>query len=133
MARKTALPTHPRELVLAALKASRKPMPAYAILEKLRPHGVNSPPIIYRALASLARAGKVHRIASISAYIACNCAPGHAHALSVLTICEGCKRVDELHDHAVIHHLEKLRQFKVALPSDAVVELPVHCGRCGGL
>jgi Fur family zinc uptake transcriptional regulator len=120
----------PRQLVLAQLRASRQPMPAYALLAKLKSKGINSPPIIYRALAALEKEGKVHRLASIGAYIACNCDADHNHALSVLTICGGCKKVEERHDHQLLHHLEELRDLSVALPAHAVIELPVECGSC---
>ncbi len=118
------------QLVLSLLRAARRPMAAYAILDKLRPRGVNSPPIIYRALASLEKKGKVHRLSSIGAYIACSCSDDHDHALSVLTICVGCEKVEERHDHALMTHIEKLRQLSVALPSHAVIELPVVCEAC---
>ncbi|MDX2113107.1 MAG: transcriptional repressor [Alphaproteobacteria bacterium] len=130
MARTSKLSKHPSQLVLTQLRASRQPMPAYAILSRLKSKGVNSPPIIYRALASLEKKGMVHRLASINSYIACNCAADHDHALSVLTICVGCKKVEERHDHRLIDHLEKLRGMSVELPSHAVIELPVVCEGC---
>jgi len=130
MPRTSKLDKPPSQLVLAQLRASSQPMPAYAILSKLKSKGINSPPIIYRALASLEKKGKVHRLASISSYIACNCSADHDHALSVLTVCVHCKKVEERHDHKLIHHLEKLRSMDVELPTHAVIELPIECEAC---
>ena len=117
-------------MVLSALRKSRRPLSAYGILEKLKKQGVNTPPVIYRALQKLIRDGSAHRIERLNAYVACRCADHHTHRLSVLTICQGCDAVEELHSHAVMHHLEKLRSMGVNLPEHAVMELPVVCRRC---
>lgn len=130
MARPSTLPVHPRELVLAALRKSKAPLSAYDLLEKLAAHGIKGPPVVYRALDALMGKGVVHKIHVTGTYIACNCGDGHDHALSVLTICGDCKKVRELHDHGVIHHLEKLRRQGVPLREHAVIELPITCERC---
>lgn len=130
MARPSKLTVHPRELVLNALRKSKVPLSAYDLLDKLKPHGINGPPIVYRALETLLARGVVHKIHATGAYIACNCDDNHSHELSVLTICRSCKKVSELHDHAVIHHLEKLRRMQVNVPENAVIEIPVMCPAC---
>lgn len=130
MARTSKLEKHPRELILSALQKSKQPLSAYALLDKMKPHGVQSAPIIYRALAELEKQGSVHKIHAVGAYVACNCHSDHAHPLSVLTVCNDCKTVQELHDHAVIEHLEQLRGLNVNLKETAVIELPVTCQRC---
>lgn len=130
MPRHTQLDVHPRDLVLAALRKSKGPVTAYALLRQLKPSGINSPPIIYRALADLEKAGSAHKINALGAYIACNCAKSHTHNLSVLTVCSGCQSVTELHDHAVIGQMEALRAMKVNLAETAVIELPILCPGC---
>jgi Fur family zinc uptake transcriptional regulator len=118
------------ELVLGILREAKEPMTAYTLLKTLKERGINSPPIIYRALDALMKSGAVHKIKELSAFIACNCGAGHNHALSVLTVCGGCSKVAELHDHAVIHHLEALRTHGVELREHAVIELPITCHGC---
>lgn len=130
MARPSTLPVHPTTLVLAALRKSPQPLTAYELLKKLKKHGVQGPPVVYRALEKLAAEGSVHRIQALNAYVACNCAPSHTHDVSVLTVCQDCRKVDELHNHEVIRHLTKLRRMHVNLPDLAVVELPVTCDDC---
>lgn len=130
MGRPSGLSVHPTELVLKALKKSRKPMSAYELLEKLKPEGVSGPPIIYRALEGLMQKGSVHKIKELGSFVACNCAKDHHHALSVLTVCGNCHTVAELHDHAVIHQLEALRKHGVPLRDQAVIELPITCADC---
>ncbi|MEZ5647686.1 MAG: transcriptional repressor [Alphaproteobacteria bacterium] len=130
MGRPSLLPVHPKQLTLRILKKSKKPMSAYDLLERLRSYGVNGAPVVYRALASLIKSGTVHKIHAQNTFIACNCDADHDHDLSVLTICQRCDRVEELHDHKIIHQLEGLRRKGVPLMRDAVIELPVYCQTC---
>ena len=130
MSRATKLPVHPRTLVLELLRKSAVPVTAYGLLEQLQGKGIKSAPIIYRALAELEKQGLVHKIQAVGAYVACSCSADHTHAFSIITICSDCKQVDELHDHTIIHHLEKLKQMQVNLRPAAVIELPITCERC---
>lgn len=128
MARPSKHPVHPKDMVLAVLKSQRRPMSAYDVLGMLE--GVKGPVVVYRALDALMKEGTVHKIKALNSFIACDCRAGHKHKLSVLTVCNGCKNVDELHDHGIIHQLESLREHGVAIAEQAVIELPVTCGRC---
>lgn len=118
------------ELVLKALLDSAQPLSAYAILEKVQEFGIKSPPIVYRALDALIESGKVHRINELNTFVACNCDDDHQHSLSVLTICQNCSEVHELHDHDVIDHLTKLKSLNIDLARQAVIELPIMCNKC---
>ncbi len=130
MARPSSLSAPAETLVLDMLRKERQPMTAYGLLDKLKASGIKSPPIIYRALASLVEAGAVHKINELGAFVACDCHDDHSHALSVITVCGKCSKVSELHDHAVIHHLEELSGLGVRLAGGAVIELPVVCKTC---
>ena len=130
MARPSSLPKPAEELILSALRKSRRPLSAYSLLEKVKKFGVRSSPIVYRALETLVKQGEAHKINELNAYVACACDAGHSHEVSVLTVCQGCKCVNELHDHAIIHHLIKLRDLDVNLSQAAVLELPVTCKDC---
>lgn len=133
MARPSSLPAPAEELVLGCLRKSKKPLSAYDILEKVNKFGIKSSPIVYRALDALMKNGTAHKINELNAFIACACADDHHHYISVLTICKNCKTVDELHDHAVIHHMSKLRKLNVNLAKSAVVELPIICNICAAI
>lgn len=130
MPRPNRPPAQAPELVLKALKRSRKPLSAYQLLEKLQQHGIKGPPIVYRALDGLMQKGMVHKIKALGTFVACNCAKEHHHALSVLTVCGDCQNVMELHDHAIIDRLEGLRGLGVPLQDHAVIELPITCEAC---
>jgi len=130
MPRPSKLSTSPQELILNTLIENEQPLSAYAILEKVVKFGIKSPPIVYRALDALMTKGKVHKINELNSFIACNCDDDHQHLLSVLTICQSCAKVGELHDHGVINHLAKLRDFDIGLTNQAVIELPITCSNC---
>src|SRR5579871_399871 len=122
MARPSTLPEPAENLVLKELRRSRKPLGAYHILEKVKKFGVKNSPVVYRALELLIKRGDVHKIKELNAFVACDCEPDHKHALSVVTVCGDCERVEELHNHSVIHQLEGLRKQGVRLAPHAVNE-----------
>ncbi len=130
MARPSKHTIPPSEMILRTLRKSKAPMSAYEILGSIRAFGVKSPPIVYRALSSLQKTGDIHRIEQLNAYVACDCTNNHTHALSVLAVCTTCQSVNELHDHAIIHHLEALRKKGLNIPDGAVMEIPVTCNDC---
>ncbi len=81
------------EQIFDLLREAATPLSAYQVLDQLRPHGVQSPPVVYRALERLEKAGRVHRLEGLNAYFAC-CGLDHA-AGTVFAVCTRCKRVEE--------------------------------------
>jgi Fur family transcriptional regulator, zinc uptake regulator len=130
MPRPSKLSAPSPELVLKILRKNAEPLSAYEVLEKARKFGIKSPPIVYRALESLIEMGKVHKINELNSFVACDCNDDHQHLLSVLTICQNCNEVHELHDHKVIDHLVKLITLKINLVKQAVIQLPIICSKC---
>ena len=130
MSRPSKLSASSPELVLKVLQADFKPLGAYEILKKVKEFGIKSPPIVYRALDALMKIGKVHKINELNTFIACDCEEDHQHLLSILTICQSCNKVSELHDHSVIDHLVKLKTLNIYLANKAVIELPIMCQNC---
>ncbi len=130
MARPSSYPIHPTEYVLKTLRDNIKPMSAYDLLDTLKTAGITAPPVIYRALNSLIKQGKIHKIKELSTFIACNCDETHKHALSVLTVCQKCHCVNELHDDIILHQFENLKQHGIYLTDNAVIELPIICKKC---
>jgi len=130
MPRPSKLSAPSPDLVLKVLRRNAQPLSAYAILEKVQKFGIKSPPIVYRALEVLIESGKVHKINELNSFVACDCDDDHHHALSVLTICQKCNEVHELHNHAVINHLTKLKALNINLARQAVIELPIICSNC---
>ncbi len=88
--------TAPRRRVLELLLNAGEPVKAYDLIARFGADGqAAKPPTVYRALEFLERQGMVHRIASISAYVACT-GGDEAHAAAFL-ICDCCGATQEVH------------------------------------
>ena len=96
--------TAPRRRVLELLLTAGEPVKAYDLIARYGEDGqAAKPPTVYRALEFLERKGMAHRIASISAYVACTAgddaeAPSseyRPHAAAFL-ICDCCGATEEL-------------------------------------
>lgn len=92
--------------IMGALSEASRPLSAYDLLDRLRPTGVAAPLTVYRALDKLIASGKVHRIESLNAFVACRTGEHHQgeheaadqprRPRSVgFTICDTCGSVDE--------------------------------------
>ena len=87
--------TSARLRVLELLLAAGEPVKAYDLIARFGEDGQPAkPPTVYRALEFLERQGLVHRIASISAYVACT-SGGRDHAAAFL-ICDCCGATAEV-------------------------------------
>jgi len=79
-----------------------------------RPLMAVTPPTAYRNLARLVEHGLVHRIETLSAYVAC---PGHHHGeLAAFAICSGWDPVEELDDPGIsrsLHAWSEARAFRL--------------------
>ncbi len=83
-----------RRRVLELLLAEHRALGAYDILGHLSAEGMGGqPPVAYRALDFLVKAGFAHRIEALNAYIAC-AHLGEDHAPAFL-ICRSCQSVAE--------------------------------------
>lgn len=87
--------TAPRRRVLELLLQSGEAVKAYDLIARYGVDGVAAkPPTVYRALEFLEKTGLAHRIASISAYVACSVGD-RAHAAAFL-ICDCCGATEEV-------------------------------------
>ena len=57
--------------VLSVLERTRKPVSAYGILNALQGSPIRAAAQVYRSLDKLIRQKRVHRIASLNAYVMC--------------------------------------------------------------
>jgi Fur family zinc uptake transcriptional regulator len=116
-------------LVLKIITSSKKPLGAYEILEKLGQKIKDpKPPTAYRAIEFWQNIGFIHRIESISAYVACEA--GHQHKGSQFMICDDCGDVTETH----LCHLPKpLKDSAIQntfTPSRWNFEIHGECAKC---
>lgn len=87
--------TPARNRVLELLLGAGEPVKAYDLIARFGEDGQPAkPPTVYRALEFLERKGLAHRIASISAYVACSTG-ARDHAAAFL-ICDCCGATEEV-------------------------------------
>ena len=116
--------------VLAVLRRHHGPLSAYAVLGALRPaHPKIAPTTIYRALAALMERGRIHRLESLNAYIACQC-DRHQHA-AILSICDDCGSVEESVAPELLKELSSMIGKSGFSPTRHVIEVHGQCASCG--
>ena len=101
-----------QQIVLDIIEKAKGPLKAYSILFNVQKKGINAPQQIYRALDKLIKIGKIHKIESKNAFVACknsNCEISKATAFS---ICESCEIVDEISDIKLSKYLSKFNDNK---------------------
>jgi len=87
-----------QQVVLDIIEKAKEPLKAYSILFNVQKKGIKAPQQIYRALDKLIEIGKIHKVESRNAFVACknsNCEISKATAFS---ICENCEKVTEINN-----------------------------------
>jgi Fur family zinc uptake transcriptional regulator len=125
-----ALTPH-NQKILELLARAEKPLSAYDLLDKMRRHGVRSPPTVYRALADLVKRGLIHRIESLNAFVACHHEAGHDH-MSQFAICTSCGNAEEIDDPAILRAAKKVGQKFLKQVDHRVLEISGICKDCAG-
>lgn len=121
--------TRNQRLVLDAVSASTQPQSAYDILDRLRPQGFKAPLQVYRALDKLLAKGLVHRLESLSAFIACQHPKGEGKSATVFMICDECGSVSERTDSCISGDLAKLAKADGFNVTHSNIEIRGRCGR----
>ena len=104
--------TKNQQIIFDLIDKSPEPMKAYSILFNVQKKGIKAPLQVYRALDKLVEIGKIHKIESRNAFVACknsNCVVSNATAFS---ICESCEMVDEISDTKLSKYLSDFNHKK---------------------
>jgi Fur family zinc uptake transcriptional regulator len=94
-----------QQVVLEIILRATDPLKSYSIVYNVQKKGIKAPQQIYRALDKLIELGKIHKIESRNAFVACknsNCEVSKATAFS---ICESCEQVEEINDTKLSKYL----------------------------
>ena len=95
-----------QQIVLNIIEKAKGPLKAYSILHNVQKKGIKAPLQVYRALEKLIRLGKIHKVESRNAFVACknsNCKISKATAFS---ICETCEKVTEISNQKLSKYLK---------------------------
>ena len=78
-----------QQIIFDLIDKSPEPLKAYTILYNVQKKGIKAPPQVYRALDKLVEMGKIHKIESKNAFVACrnsDCEISKATAFSLSLI-----------------------------------------------
>jgi len=119
-----------QRVVLAIIEKAKEPLKAYSILYNVQRKGIKAPQQIYRALDKLIEIGKIHKIESRNAFVACknsNCEISKATAFS---ICENCENVSEISNSKLSKYLSNFSDDSGMKYSKYNLEFFGLCKKC---
>lgn len=120
-----------RRRTLEILLAEHRALGAYDVLARLSAEGMGTqPPVAYRALDFLVKAGFAHKIEALNAYTAC-VHPGAAHSPAFL-ICRNCETVAETDTAPAKGRLGDAARAAGFVIEHTVVEATGLCPDCAG-
>ena len=101
-----------QQIVLDIIEKAKGPLKAYSILFNVQKKGINAPQQIYRALDKLIEMGKIHKIESKNAFVACRSSDCEISKATAFSICESCEMVDEISDTKLSKYLSGFNHKK---------------------
>ena len=97
--------TKNQQIVLNLVEKSSEPLKAYSILFNVQKKGIKAPLQVYRALDRLVEIGKIHKIESRNAFVACKNSSCQVSKATAFSICESCEKVTEINNSKLSKYL----------------------------
>ena len=101
-----------QQIIFDLIHKSSEPLKAYTILFNVQKKGIKAPPQVYRALDKLVEIGKIHKIESKNAFVACRNSDCEISKATAFSICESCEVVDEISDVKLSKYLSNFKYKK---------------------
>jgi len=101
-----------QQIIFDLIDKSPEPLKAYTILFNVQKKGIKAPPQVYRALDKLVEIGKIHKIESKNAFVACRNSDCEISKATAFSICESCEVVDEISDVKLSKYLSNFKYKK---------------------
>ena len=101
-----------QQIIFELIHKSPEPLKAYAILSNVQKKGIKAPPQVYRVLDKLVKMGKIHKIESKNAFVACRNSDCELSKATAFSICEKCEVVDEISDIKLSKYLSNFNHKK---------------------
>jgi len=94
-----------QKIIFDIIHNSSEPLKAYSILFDVQKKGIKAPLQVYRALDKLVELGKIHKIESRNAFIACQNSSCQISKATAFSICESCENVSEISNSKLSKYL----------------------------
>ena len=101
-----------QRIIFDLIDKSSEPLKAYTILFNVQKKGIKAPLQVYRALDKLVEIGKIHKIESKNAFVACKNSDCEISKATAFSICESCEMVDEISDVKLSKYLSSFNHKK---------------------
>ena len=98
-----------QQIVLDIIEKAKGPLKAYSILFNVQKKGINAPQQIYRALDKLIKIGKIHKIESKNAFVACTSSNCEISKATAFSICENCEKISEIQNPKLFNYLKDFK------------------------
>ena len=103
---------------------------AYSILFNVQKKGIKAPLQVYRALDKLVEIGKIHKIESRNAFIACHNSSCRVAKATAFSICEICEKVTEISSAGLSKYLANFKDKDGMKYSKYNLEFFGLCKKC---
>jgi Fur family zinc uptake transcriptional regulator len=94
-----------QQIIFDIIDKSSEPLKAYAILFNVQKKGIKAPLQVYRALDKLIEIGKIHKVESRNAFIACQNSSCQISKATAFSICEVCEKISEISNSKLSKYL----------------------------
>ena len=101
-----------QQIIFDFIEKAKEPLKAYSILFNVQKKGIKAPLQVYRALDKLVEIGKIHKIESKNAFVACRNSDCEISKATAFSICESCEIVDEISDVKLSKYLSSYNHKK---------------------
>ena len=122
--------TKNQQIVLDLVEKSNEPLKAYSILFNVQKKGIKAPLQVYRALDRLVEIGKIHKIESRNAFIACQDSSCQISKATAFSICESCEKVTEINNSILSKYLKNFKDNSGMKYSKYNLEFFGVCKKC---
>ena len=122
--------TKNQQIVLDFVEKSSEPLKAYSILFNVQKKGIKAPLQVYRALDRLVEIGKIHKIESRNAFIACQDSSCQVSKATAFSICQSCEKVTEINNTKLSNYLNNFKDSSGMKYSKYNLEFFGLCKKC---
>ncbi len=122
--------TKNQQIVLDLVEKSSEPLKAYSILFNVQKKGLKAPLQVYRALDKLVEIGKIHKIESRNAFVACKNSSCQVSKATAFSICEICEKITEISSSSLSKYLTNFKDKDGMKYSKYNLEFFGLCKKC---
>ena len=94
-----------QQIIFDFIEKAKEPLKAYSILFNVQKKGIKAPLQVYRALDRLVEIGKIHKVESRNAFIACKSSSCEISKATAFSICTKCENVSEINNPKLSKYL----------------------------